>query len=71
MQWHIAQRGTGHVLFTVRTLASTCTQTALCNVDVFTSSGALMIEEDAIAGKDLVCLSVVDGDPVAIELGRT
>ena len=30
-----------------------------------------MVEEDTVAGKYLVCLSVVDGDPVTIQLGCT
>lgn len=30
-----------------------------------------MVEKDTIAGKYLVCLSVVDGDPVTIQLGCT
>ena len=30
-----------------------------------------MVEEDAIAGKDVVCLSVVHHNPVAIDLGYT
>lgn len=30
-----------------------------------------MVEKDTVAGKYLVCLSVVDGDPVTIQLGCT
>ena len=48
-----------------------CIRTASHILGVLTPSGALVIEEDAIASKYLVRLSVVDGDPVAVELGRT
>ena len=48
-----------------------CIQTTLYTVDLFTSSGALVVEEDPIAGKHLVSLSVVNGDPVTIQLGST
>ena len=30
-----------------------------------------MVEKDTVAGKHLVCLSIVDGDPVTIQLGCT
>jgi len=35
----------------------------------FTAPGALVIEEDAVAGIHAVGLAVVDGDPVGVELG--
>lgn len=31
--------------------------------------GALVVEQDAVAGVHAVCLAVVDGDPVAVQLG--
>ena len=36
-----------------------------------TSAGTLVVEEDAVAGKHVIRLSVVDDDPVCIQLGHT
>ena len=36
-----------------------------------TSSGTLMVEEDTIASKDVIRLSVIDHYPIGIELGST
>ncbi len=47
-----------------------CGWVGVCDVRVCTSAGALMIEEHSITCIDIVCLTIVDNNPISVKFGR-